>query len=151
MNGLFMEGARWDTQGGVIMDSRLKELFPPLPVLNIKVYTNIMPCEPNKKIVFRLSRKISKICATCTNALFTRRACEDPPTFGLLISRLRTSHQSGRWLELHFYFKYNSTTVCNSHCVPNEKKIDNIYVRCLFFHSALLFNFSHKRMKIIPA
>lgn len=37
VNGLFMEGARWDTQGGVIMDSRLKELFPPLPVINIKV------------------------------------------------------------------------------------------------------------------
>lgn len=37
VHGLFMEGARWDAQGGVITDSRLKELFPPLPVMNIRV------------------------------------------------------------------------------------------------------------------
>jgi hypothetical protein len=37
VHGLFMEGARWDVQAGVIMDSRLKELFPPMPVINIRV------------------------------------------------------------------------------------------------------------------
>lgn len=37
IHGLFMEGARWDIQGGVIIDSRLKELFPMLPVINIRV------------------------------------------------------------------------------------------------------------------
>jgi len=34
--GLYMEGARWDTQTGLIQDSRLKELTPPMPVLFIK-------------------------------------------------------------------------------------------------------------------
>jgi len=34
--GLFMEGARWDTQTMLIQDSRLKELTPAMPVLFIK-------------------------------------------------------------------------------------------------------------------
>ncbi|XP_011788533.1 PREDICTED: dynein heavy chain 17, axonemal [Colobus angolensis palliatus] len=34
--GLFMEGARWDTQTGVIADARLKELTPAMPVIFIK-------------------------------------------------------------------------------------------------------------------
>ncbi|KAL1130935.1 hypothetical protein AAG570_012176 [Ranatra chinensis] len=37
VHGLFMEGARWDIQQGVIMESKLKELFPSMPVINIKV------------------------------------------------------------------------------------------------------------------
>ncbi|XP_078011950.1 dynein axonemal heavy chain 17 isoform X1 [Phascolarctos cinereus] len=36
VNGLFMEGARWDTQSGVIAEARLKELTPPMPVIFIK-------------------------------------------------------------------------------------------------------------------
>ncbi|XP_049809049.1 dynein beta chain, ciliary [Schistocerca nitens] len=39
VHGLFMEGARWDIQAGVISESRLKELFPMLPVLNIRAIT----------------------------------------------------------------------------------------------------------------
>lgn len=34
-----MEGARWDVQTGIIMDSRLKELFPAMPVINIRAIT----------------------------------------------------------------------------------------------------------------
>lgn len=37
VHGLMMEGARWDAQAGIIMDSRLKELFPMMPVINIRV------------------------------------------------------------------------------------------------------------------
>lgn len=37
VHGLLMEGARWDCQAGIIMDSRLKELFPPMPVINVRV------------------------------------------------------------------------------------------------------------------
>ena len=36
VHGLFMEGARWDTQTGMIADSRLKELTPNMPVIFIK-------------------------------------------------------------------------------------------------------------------
>ncbi|KAJ8957969.1 hypothetical protein NQ318_001970 [Aromia moschata] len=39
IHGLYMEGARWDVQAGIIMDSRLKELFPSMPVINIKAIT----------------------------------------------------------------------------------------------------------------
>lgn len=37
IHGLFMEGARWDIMQGVIMESKLKELFPQLPVINVRV------------------------------------------------------------------------------------------------------------------
>ena len=36
VHGLFMEGARWDIQTGMIAESRLKELAPPMPVIFIK-------------------------------------------------------------------------------------------------------------------
>nr|XP_014350009.1 PREDICTED: dynein heavy chain 9, axonemal [Latimeria chalumnae] len=36
IHGLFMEGARWDTQTGIITDARLKELTPSMPVIFIK-------------------------------------------------------------------------------------------------------------------
>ncbi|XP_067615922.1 dynein beta chain, ciliary [Eurosta solidaginis] len=37
--GIFMEGARWDVHQGIIMESRLKELYPPMPVINIRAIT----------------------------------------------------------------------------------------------------------------
>lgn len=39
INGMFMEGARWDTVLGAIVDSKLKELFPPMPVIFVKAVT----------------------------------------------------------------------------------------------------------------
>ncbi|NWI76951.1 DYH9 protein, partial [Dryoscopus gambensis] len=36
VHGLFMEGARWDAQTGVITDARLKELTPAMPVVFIR-------------------------------------------------------------------------------------------------------------------
>lgn len=35
--GLYMEGARWDAAQGVIAESHLKELFPIMPVIHVKV------------------------------------------------------------------------------------------------------------------
>lgn len=39
INGLFMEGARWDIEFGCIASSKLKELFPVMPVVFIKAIT----------------------------------------------------------------------------------------------------------------
>ncbi|XP_032221173.2 dynein beta chain, ciliary [Nematostella vectensis] len=36
VHGLFMEGARWDTQTGMIADSKLKDLTPAMPVMFIR-------------------------------------------------------------------------------------------------------------------
>uniref|UniRef100_G3NCH8 Dynein, axonemal, heavy chain 9 n=1 Tax=Gasterosteus aculeatus aculeatus TaxID=481459 RepID=G3NCH8_GASAC len=36
IHGLYMEGARWDTQTGMIVEARLKELSPTVPVIFIK-------------------------------------------------------------------------------------------------------------------
>lgn len=36
IHGLFMEGARWDLQTGMIAESRLKELTPSMPVIFIR-------------------------------------------------------------------------------------------------------------------
>ncbi|XP_034049709.1 dynein heavy chain 9, axonemal [Thalassophryne amazonica] len=51
VHGLYMEGARWDTQRGMIVDARLKELTPAMPVIFIKAipvdkkeHKNIYPC-----------------------------------------------------------------------------------------------------------
>jgi len=39
VHGLFMEGARWDKAGGVLADSRPKELHPSMPVMHIRGVT----------------------------------------------------------------------------------------------------------------
>ncbi|RDD42081.1 Dynein beta chain, ciliary [Trichoplax sp. H2] len=39
IHGLFMEGARWDVQSGVIQDSKLKELTPSMPVIFLRAIT----------------------------------------------------------------------------------------------------------------
>ncbi|KAF0872636.1 DYH9 protein, partial [Crocuta crocuta] len=36
IHGLFMEGARWDVEAGVITEAKLKDLTPPMPVMFIK-------------------------------------------------------------------------------------------------------------------
>uniref|UniRef100_A0A2K5EHB9 Dynein axonemal heavy chain 9 n=1 Tax=Aotus nancymaae TaxID=37293 RepID=A0A2K5EHB9_AOTNA len=36
VHGLFMEGARWDTQAGIITEAKLKDLTPSMPVMFIK-------------------------------------------------------------------------------------------------------------------
>ncbi|XP_033960741.1 dynein axonemal heavy chain 11 [Pseudochaenichthys georgianus] len=38
--GLYMEGARWDTQAGVITEARLKELTPGMPVISVRAVPN---------------------------------------------------------------------------------------------------------------
>ncbi|XP_076625371.1 dynein beta chain, ciliary [Colletes latitarsis] len=39
INGLYMDGARWDTQTGCITDSRFKELYPLMPIMYIRAIT----------------------------------------------------------------------------------------------------------------
>jgi dynein heavy chain len=39
IHGLFMEGARWDTNSGAIADSLMKELTPSMPVIYVKALT----------------------------------------------------------------------------------------------------------------
>jgi dynein heavy chain len=36
INDLILEGARWDVNVGCIVDSKLKELFPIMPVIHVK-------------------------------------------------------------------------------------------------------------------
>ena len=40
--GLYMEGARWDTSSGGIVESKVKELFPTMPVIYIKAITQVI-------------------------------------------------------------------------------------------------------------
>ena len=35
ITGLFLEGARWDTEEETIVDSRAKELYPSVPVMHV--------------------------------------------------------------------------------------------------------------------
>ncbi|XP_008853923.1 dynein heavy chain 9, axonemal [Nannospalax galili] len=36
IHGLFIEGARWDTQAGIVTEAKLKDLTPPMPVMFLK-------------------------------------------------------------------------------------------------------------------
>lgn len=47
--GLYMEGARWDTQTGGIVESKVKELFPMMPVIYIKAITQV--CVTRKHLI----------------------------------------------------------------------------------------------------
>lgn len=65
VHGMFMEGARWDIQSGIIMESRLKELFPAMPVINIRVSV-LARAPPFNKYIYpsrfaRQSRKTNRI------------------------------------------------------------------------------------------
>ncbi|XP_030637646.1 dynein heavy chain 11, axonemal [Chanos chanos] len=40
VHGLYMEGARWDIQGGTIAEARLKELTPSMPVIAVRAVPN---------------------------------------------------------------------------------------------------------------
>ncbi|XP_022380343.1 dynein heavy chain 9, axonemal [Enhydra lutris kenyoni] len=51
IHGLFMEGARWDAQAGIITEAKLKDLTPPMPVMFIKAipadkqdHRSVYPC-----------------------------------------------------------------------------------------------------------
>ncbi|XP_053153098.1 dynein axonemal heavy chain 9 isoform X7 [Hemicordylus capensis] len=51
VHGLFMEGARWDIQTGLLADARLKDLTPSMPIIFIKAIPvdkqdtrNVYPC-----------------------------------------------------------------------------------------------------------
>jgi len=51
ISGLYLEGARWDPQGGVIDDALMKELYAPMPLILVKAATqdkgearDIYPC-----------------------------------------------------------------------------------------------------------
>ena len=39
IHGLYMEGARWDVNLGTITESRLKELYPLMPVIHVRAVT----------------------------------------------------------------------------------------------------------------
>lgn len=82
IHGLFMEGARWDIQSGIIMESRLKELFPAMPVINVRVWiaqffvfnTLWWLWEILFPFLHRQLLKISKIFGICTNVQYTKHA-----------------------------------------------------------------------------
>lgn len=59
VHGIFMEGARWDVQQSIIMESKLKELYPQMPVINIRVMLlgkrNAAICFPSHSIFRHIS------------------------------------------------------------------------------------------------
>lgn len=98
VHGMFMEGARWDTQSGIIVESRLKELFPPMPVINIRVswmhhihYNNVIHfpikiCIPHLPFSrFRQLHKTSRIYVICISARCIKLVHVDQLMCGRLI------------------------------------------------------------------
>ncbi len=50
VHGLYMEGARWDTNLNTIMDSKLKELHPIMPIMYIKAITQVVPIKKKRNL-----------------------------------------------------------------------------------------------------
>ena len=77
--GLFMEGARWDVQSGVIAEARLKDLAPSLPVIFIRaipvdrqVCSTINICQVSRKIQFHDMRE-GVACLVTIISIFSRQ------------------------------------------------------------------------------
>jgi len=78
VDGMFLEGARWDPNGGTMEESKPKEMFCRMPVINCKAG----PATDNEKGVY--------ICPTyCTPQ---RR-----PNF-VFAAQLRTKHPAPKWV-----------------------------------------------------
>jgi len=78
VDGMFLEGARWDPNGGTLDESKPKEMFCRMPVINCKAG----PATDNEKGVY--------ICPTyCTPG---RR-----PYF-VFAAQLRTKHPAAKWV-----------------------------------------------------
>merc|ERR1719482_2362723 len=78
VDGMFLEGARWDPNGGTLEESKPKEMFCRMPVINCKAG----PATDNEKGVY--------ICPTyCTPG---RR-----PYF-VFAAQLRTKHPAAKWV-----------------------------------------------------
>lgn len=97
--GIFMEGARWDITQSVITDSKLKELYPSLPVINIRVREifklSHFYIKKINNLFVRHSLKISRITEICMNVPAIKRDNVDQLTSGHLILNLKKKQQSG--------------------------------------------------------
>ncbi|XP_028983813.1 dynein axonemal heavy chain 11 isoform X2 [Betta splendens] len=78
IHGLFMEGARWDTQSGVISESILRDLTPAMPVM----YVRAVPAE----------ERVLKSTYKCPVYRTKQRGHTYVWTF-----HLRTTHPSAKW------------------------------------------------------
>ena len=77
IHGLFMEGARWDVVTNSIANSRLKELYPMMPVIWIKAVTQVTSSQfPAGYFRHILYFRTNKRRGTFMNVLFTRLARE---------------------------------------------------------------------------
>ena len=79
VHGLFMEGARWDTGANTIVESRPKELHPPMPVMHILGVT--------------ADQVLTKGVYICPVYMTTIRG----PTF-TFAAPLRTAHPPHKWV-----------------------------------------------------
>ncbi|XP_033702631.1 dynein axonemal heavy chain 9 [Tursiops truncatus] len=79
IHGLFMEGARWDAQAGVITEGKLKELAPPMPVLLLKA----IPADKQD------------CCSTYPCPVY--KTCQRGPTYVWTL-HLKTKEKPSKWV-----------------------------------------------------
>ncbi|XP_065180851.1 dynein beta chain, ciliary-like [Sycon ciliatum] len=79
LHGLYMEGARWDTQTGLIQEARLKELTPTVPVMFVKAIP------------------VDKIDLKNTYACPMYKTRQRGPTFVWTLN-LKTKEKPARWI-----------------------------------------------------
>ncbi|XP_047613271.1 dynein axonemal heavy chain 9 isoform X1 [Phacochoerus africanus] len=79
VHGLFMEGARWDAQAGIITEGRLKDLTPPMPVVLLRA----IPAD-------RQDRRGAYPCPLY-------KTCQRGPTY-VWTFRLKTKEKPAKWV-----------------------------------------------------
>jgi dynein heavy chain len=80
--GLFLQGARWDTQQAVLERSKPKEMFCKMPVINVQ------------------ARALDRVAADMANGYFScpcYKTEQRGPTF-VFCAQLKTKAPSGKWV-----------------------------------------------------
>ena len=100
VHGLYMEGARWDTQTGQLSEARLKELTPMMPVCFVKaipgkaacpIASTHLQCLPFSLQSIDVKRRISM------NVQFTRRNNAVRLSFGHSTYEQKRNQPNGFW------------------------------------------------------
>ena len=87
VNGLYMEGARWDLQSGVLEDSFMKELYPKMPVIQMRA---ILGEKEDTRGIYRCP--VYKQTERATPGYHT------PGTGYLFMMQLKTKQPEAKWV-----------------------------------------------------
>merc|ERR1711988_1035239 len=85
INGLFMEGGRWDMAANCIKDQLLKDMNPLMPVIHLKPIT--------------IDRKETKDMCDCPVYITQARGSQPPAGTFVFAATLKTKDPPSKWIK----------------------------------------------------